>query len=188
MDWQSLVKTVAPWIGTALGGPLGGMAVEAIAGALGLSDKTQDAVKQALSGATPEQMLALKTADQAFSVAMQKLGFEHLQALELAAAGDRASAREREIKTGDSTTPKVLAILITLGFFGVLLCLVFSWVPTDGKPVVMMMLGALATGFGTVMNYYFGSSAGSAAKNDILAMQASQATYVAHAAQNRGAA
>jgi len=54
---------VAPWIGTALGGPLGGMAVEAATNALGLGEKTVDAVKQAIAGVTPEQMLALKTAD-----------------------------------------------------------------------------------------------------------------------------
>lgn len=29
MDWKTVVKTVSPWIGTALGGPLGGIAVEA---------------------------------------------------------------------------------------------------------------------------------------------------------------
>jgi hypothetical protein len=40
MDWKSIVSTVAPWIGTALGGPLGGMAVEAAAKALGISEKT----------------------------------------------------------------------------------------------------------------------------------------------------
>ena len=66
MDWTTIFKTVAPWIGTALAGPLGGMAVTAAADALGLSEKTTDAIKQAVSGATPEQMLALKQADQAF--------------------------------------------------------------------------------------------------------------------------
>ena len=50
MDWKSIIGAVAPWIGTALAGPLGGMAVEAAANALGISEKTTDAVKQALSG------------------------------------------------------------------------------------------------------------------------------------------
>ena len=53
MDWKSIVSTVAPWIGTARGGPLGGMAVSAIADALGLSDKAEETIKQALSGASP---------------------------------------------------------------------------------------------------------------------------------------
>ena len=68
MDFTTIIKTVAPWIGTALGGPLGGMAVTAAANALGLSDKTTEGLKTALSGATPEQLLALKEADQAFQL------------------------------------------------------------------------------------------------------------------------
>ncbi|MCZ2965452.1 hypothetical protein NYY77_18915, partial [Acinetobacter baumannii] len=65
MDWKSLIATVAPWIGTALGGPLGGMAVTAAADALGLSEKTETALKTALSGASPADLLAIKQADQA---------------------------------------------------------------------------------------------------------------------------
>ena len=87
MDWKSIIGAVAPWIGTALGGPLGGMAVEAAANALGISEKTTDAVKQALSGATPEQMLALKNADQTFALQMQALGFKQITDLETIAAG-----------------------------------------------------------------------------------------------------
>ena len=76
MDWQALLKTVAPWIGTAIGGPLGGMALSAAASALGVSDKTAEGLKAALAGTTPEQMLALKKADQDFALQMQALGFK----------------------------------------------------------------------------------------------------------------
>jgi hypothetical protein len=69
------------------------MVVEAAANALGLSDKTVDAVKTAISGATPEQMLALKKADQKFSIQMQALGFKQVTDLESIAAGDRKDAR-----------------------------------------------------------------------------------------------
>ena len=58
MDWKSVISTVAPWIGTTLGGPLGGLAITAVAEALGLSDKTEDAIKAAITGATPEHLLA----------------------------------------------------------------------------------------------------------------------------------
>ena len=95
MDLAKRVSTVAPWIGTALGGPLGGMAVEAAANALGLSDKTVDSVKQALAGVTPEQMLALKKADQDFALQMQALGFKNVADMEAIAAGDRDSGHHR---------------------------------------------------------------------------------------------
>lgn len=91
MDWKALVSTVAPWIGTALGGPLGGMAVEAAANALGLNNKTVESVKAALSGVTPEQMLALKRADQAFALQMQTLGFKNVADMEAIAAGQGVS-------------------------------------------------------------------------------------------------
>lgn len=80
MEWKQVVGAVAPWIGTALGGPLGGMAVAAVADALGLSEKTEAAIQQAISGATPEQMLAIKQADQQFAARMQELGFANQQA------------------------------------------------------------------------------------------------------------
>jgi hypothetical protein len=38
-----------------------------IANALGLDEKTEDAIKNALSGTTPDQLLALKKADQDFA-------------------------------------------------------------------------------------------------------------------------
>ena len=90
MDWKTVVATISPWIGTALGGPLGGMAVTAAANALGLSDKTIDAVKQAVMGMTPDQALAMKTADQAFALHMQELGFK--QVFVQPAAGDSGAA------------------------------------------------------------------------------------------------
>ena len=91
MSAFDVLKTVAPWIGTALGGPLGGMAVTAAANALGLDEKTVDSVKTAIIGATPEQMLELKNADQSFALRMQELGFKNiadLNALAVQNAGD----------------------------------------------------------------------------------------------------
>jgi len=173
MDWKQIVGTVAPWIGTALGGPLGGMAVGAIADALGLSDKTEDALKQAISGATPEQMLALKKADQDFAVRMQELGFQNTQALEKIAADDRDSARKREMTVMD-WTPRILACAITLGFFSVLATMMRNELPKEGRDALLIMLGALGTSWTSVIAYYFGSTAGSRAKTDLIAKASSK--------------
>lgn len=163
MNWKQIVGAVAPWIGTALGGPLGGMAVSAVADAIGLPEKTEEAVAQALSGATPEQMLAIKQADQQFSGKMQELGFQNQQALEAIAAGDRASAREREIKTGD-ITPRLLAGVVVAGFFGIMALMIFQELPPTGRDSLLVLVGALGAAFGSIIQYYFGSSAGSAEK------------------------
>lgn len=169
MDYTAIIKTVAPWIGTALGGPLGGMAVEAIGSAFGLSTKTTDAVKQAISGATPEQMLALKQADQAFQVQMQKLGFDNLEKLAALDVENTKDARAMQVAVR-SPVPAILSILITIGFFGILIGMMTKQLTTEDNQALLIMLGALGAAWGAVVNYFFGSSAGSARKDELAAI------------------
>jgi len=168
MDWMALVRTVAPWIGTALGGPLGGMAVEAAANALGVSDKTAEAVKQALGGATPEQMLALKEADQTFQRDMQALGFKQITDLEALAAGDRKDARDM-LKTTRSWVPAALSFIVTVGYFGVLIGLLTQSLEVKDSQALLLMLGSLGTAWGMVMAFWFGTTADSGRKTEMLA-------------------
>jgi hypothetical protein len=60
-----------------------------------------------------------------------------------------------------------LAAIITVGFFGILGMMLFGKV--DGSnPTILMMLGSLSTAWTGIIAYYFGSSAGSQAKTDLL--------------------
>ncbi len=170
-DWKALVKSIAPTIGTALGGPLGGIAGVALSKALGISEDTakdDTAMAAAIQGANPDQLLALKKADQDFAVQMQKLGFENTEALEAIAAGDRANARDREVKTRD-WTPRILGLTITLGFFGLLSYLLRHEPPTGSRDILNIMLGSLGSAWIGVVTYYFGSSAGSDRKTELMA-------------------
>lgn len=166
--FKSIISTVAPWIGTAIGGPLGGMAVTAAANALGLSDKTVDAVKQAISGATPEQMLALKKADQDFSLQMQTLGFKQITDLEEIAAGDRKDARAMQIAK-PSPVPAALSIGVTVGYFAILAWMMSGKPDATESPPLMLMLGSLSTAWGTVMAFWFGTTRDSSRKTELLA-------------------
>jgi hypothetical protein len=168
MDFTTILKTVAPWIGTALGGPLGGMAVTAAANALGLTDKTTDSLKQALSGVTPEQMLALKEADQAFSLQMQTLGFKQISDLETIAAGDRKSARDMQTVTR-SMAPALLSFVVTVGFLGLLTGMMTGYLKADDNQAMLLMLGALGVAFAQVINFWLGSTAESSRKTEIIA-------------------
>lgn len=168
MDWKGVIGTVAPWLSGALGSPLAGFAVSAVCDALGLSEKSETAIKQALAGATPEQMLALKNADYEFQLKMQELGFNSVKELEALAVQDRDSARKREIEVKDNT-PKILAYAVTLGFFGVLTFMMMSTVPEQSKDILNIMLGSLGASWTGVISYYFGSTAGSKAKSELLA-------------------
>lgn len=163
----NLVRTVAPGLATAIGGPLAGMATRAISEALlGKPDGTEAELTEAAAKATPEQLLALKQAENEFVVKMRELDID----LERIANADRDSARKREVETKD-WTPRVLAALVTGGYFGVLFYMLTQGLPTTGgSEAMLVMLGTLGTAWGGIMAYYFGSSAGSKAKDEALKM------------------
>jgi hypothetical protein len=173
MDWKGLVGTVAPMLGTALGGPLGGLAVHAIGDALGLSQKTEDTVSAAIAGATPEQMIAIKNADADFRLKMQQLGFEHeekLAALNASAAEldvkDRQGARDLQSATKSLTVP-VLAYTIVGSFIAMVAGSLLGYSHVDSA-LAGTLVGYLSAKCEQVIAYYFGSSHGSQAKDAML--------------------
>jgi hypothetical protein len=160
----NLVRTVAPTIATALGGPLAGVATRALSDALlGKPDGTEEELAHAAATATPEQLLALKQAEYQFAVEMRKLDID----LERISSADRDSARQREVKLRD-WTPRLLAASVTIGFFSVLGYMISYGLPQHGGEAMLVMLGTLGTAWGAIISYYFGSSAGSREKNDTL--------------------
>jgi len=82
-------------------------------------------------------------------------------------ASDRASARARH-QAMDDWTPAVLGSLIVIGFFTVLGVMVARKLPVGAETEFSIMLGALATMTAAVVNYFFGSSAGSKEKTRAL--------------------
>jgi hypothetical protein len=173
-DWRALVKSVAPSIGTALGGPLGGVAGLALAKVLGVPDASagdDTALAAAVQGATPEQLLALKKADQDFQIQMTELGFKDQEAIAAINAEDRASARDREVKTQDKT-PRILAGVVVFGFLWSVWYVLSGRVQGLKDPATIGMVGTLigyiSAKADTVVGYYFGSSAGSDRKTEIL--------------------
>lgn len=75
------VKTALPWIGTALGGPLGGVAAGLVGKALGLSDSSVETVKAVLGGMPPEKLGELRLAELQTSMEMRKRGIESIEKL-----------------------------------------------------------------------------------------------------------
>lgn len=168
LNWQSIVRTVAPWIGTALGGPLGGMAVEAAANAMGIGEKTTDAIKAAICGATPEQMLALKKADQDFAAQMKALGFKQITDLEAIAAGDRKSARDMQVSLR-SAVPAVLTWFLIGSFVGTLVALFLVDVPATNRDVMVYMVGQLSGFTAAAVAFWLGTTRQSENKTGMLA-------------------
>lgn len=82
MNPMDMIKAALPWIGTALGGPLGGIAASFVGDKLGLSGATVDSVKAVLGGMPPEKLAELRIADNEFQVKMATLGYEHIEKIE----------------------------------------------------------------------------------------------------------
>lgn len=167
---NDFIKNLVPMLGTALStvNPLAGMAVSMVSKALGLETNDKKDIEKALQTASPEQFVALKKAEQEFAIKMEELGINSVKDLEAIAAGDRDSARKREIAVHD-LTPSILAYAVTVGFFGVLAYLMTYGSSEKGGDALLVMLGSLGTAWAGVISYYFGSSAGSAKKDSTIA-------------------
>ena len=159
------IAHAAPGLARALGGPLAGAAVEQLSRAIfGGAVIDEEALADAVLTATPEQLLAIKQAEQDFHIALRQAGLEELRI----DAADRANARERQVKMND-WTPSVLGAFVILGFFAVLAFMVAKKLPQGAETEFSIMLGALATMSAAVVSYFFGSSAGSREKTRLIA-------------------
>ena len=170
--WDNIkpfVSKFAPIVGAALGGPLGGAAGAILASALGVKDADPKSIEQAIKNGTltGEQIVALKQAEDQFALQMKQLDINSVEEMEKLAIQDRSSAREREMAVKD-WTPRILAYGVTLGFFGLLSFLLRHDLPAGSKDVLNIMLGSLGTAWISIVTYYFGSSAGSDKKTDLM--------------------
>ena len=157
MDW---LAQIAPGIATALGGPLAGLAVTAISKALGVDEK--DVQSTIDSGKlTADQLASLKQAEIQLQAQSQELGLN----FEKLAVDDRKSARDMQ-STTKSIVPPLLALLVTAGFFGILTALMLGYAQKSDE--LMIMLGSLSTAWVGIISFYFGSSASSQKKDELL--------------------
>lgn len=157
MDW---LKMIAPTLATAIGGPFGTMAYGVVAKVMGIS--ADDAQKTIETGKlTAEQIVSVQLAEVEIKARAQELGLDFAKV----EANDRKSARDMQIGT-KSLIPAVLATVVTVGFFGILVGMMTkTFVPSDA---LYLMLGSLGTAWTGIISFYFGSSAGSQAKDNML--------------------
>jgi len=158
MEW---LKQIAPTVASALMTPLAGMAVSVVSKAIGVEpEKVQDIISS--GKLTPEQIAQIKIAEIDLQKQANDLGLN----FEKLAVDDRKSARDMQMATR-SWVPPLLAAAVTVGFFGILVMMLLGKVDSN-NPAILMMLGSLGTAWTGIIAYYFGSSAGSQAKTDLL--------------------
>lgn len=62
----------------------------------------------------------------------------------------------------------ILGAIIVLGFFGLLGMLIIKGIPQTNEQLLNIAIGSLLAAFGTVVGYFYGSSAGSKEKTEII--------------------
>jgi len=62
----------------------------------------------------------------------------------------------------------ILAVIIIAGIFILLGVLLMHEIPTENKDLLNIVIGAFIASFSAVISYFFGSSKGSAEKNEML--------------------
>jgi hypothetical protein len=165
MDWKALINGIAPTVATALGGPLAGLAVEAIGKAIGMDDPTIDKVQDAFASGklTGDQIVQLKLAEQNLIVRMEELSISREQ-LEY---GDRDSARKRESAVKDNVN-RNLAYLVIGSFMALVGATLLGYARVESA-LAGTLVGYLSAKAEQVLAYYFGSTRGSAEKTALLA-------------------
>jgi hypothetical protein len=162
-DWGSvaaqLAKVGAPVLGSIIGGPLGGAAGNLVGGLIG------DALGVP---ATPDAISNVLATDPNAAAKIQALEANHAVTIK-AAADDVANARAQTLeltKAGSKIAwgAPIVSTIVSIGFLVVAFYCVIHGVVDN--PVTSMLLGALATKFGTTVDYWLGSSftSGQAAK------------------------
>jgi len=163
---KGVIAKIAPAVGAAIGGPLGGVAGKFIQDALGLDN--EEAVITALQ-TDPNALLSLKVAELKMQEFMRDADLREMDLERQDTADARAMARATGVR------PQVVFTVIVLcGVLATLYGLATGVVnETQGasKEIVYMIVGAMTTTLATQMQFWFGTSLGSSRKTDILAQR-----------------
>lgn len=168
---RNALQAVAPTLATALFGPLGGVAAT-IAGRylLGRGEtqpSTVEEIVEAVKTATPETLNNLRAVEAELRRYEQEMNFKFAELEQK----DRADAREMAIKS-DNSTPRYLAIGVSLVWCAVMMSLYHFEVPTGNRDLASRAMGTLDALLAMAWTFYFGSSTSSRMKDSIIAANA----------------
>jgi len=134
--------------------------VEAVSKAIGVDPSAvQDTINS--GKLTADQIASIQAAEIQLKAKAQEMNLD----FEQLAVQDRKSARDMQTTT-KSFIPPLLALIITLGFFGILVGMMTGKVTSSDA--LMLLLGSLGTAWTGVISFYFGSSASSQNKDTLL--------------------
>tara|TARA_R100001440_G_scaffold57939_2_gene77793 strand:+ start:253 stop:729 length:477 start_codon:yes stop_codon:yes gene_type:complete len=149
---KGLVGAVAPSLATAMGSPLAGAAMSAIADKLGVKNEPKE-IERAIQNATPEQLVAIKEAELDFEAKMAQMEVD-IFALETADVQDARKAHK-----GD-WTPRVFGLVSLFGFIGYIFLVTVQPPDANSDTIVSLVLGYLGGLVSGISSFYFGASHG----------------------------
>lgn len=167
MDWKSVLSKLAPTAAYMLGGPLAQAGVEAIGEIFGISEPTQDKIKDFIERGqlTGQQIADLKSLELRLKAEEQERGFRYEELV----YKDRADARRANVEGG--TMGKLFWFSIWLISTVLISELIVLWygIP-HGVPEIIVgrILGLLDSIALQILNFWFGTSSGSVRKTDLL--------------------
>ena len=147
---KNIIGAVAPTIGTALGGPMGNMAANMVADALGC-EPTPKKLEKAIQAATPEQLAEIKKLDTDFEIKMKELDVD-LYALE---TQDIQDARGRFSK---DWTSRIIGVTVVGGFMGYIFLVTLQPPEQNSEALINLVLGYLGGLASAIISFYFGAS------------------------------
>lgn len=174
MNWKhigaELISKGLPLLGTVLGGPAGGAAGALIGSIIGKDGENLSPEDVAGMISNPEMVVRLREIESNHALELERIVLQQ----ERQRLGDVADARSRDVENTKATGSRdmnlyLLAWTVVAGFFGLIALLVFQPLPDKSPEAIFMLFGALSSGFGAVMQFFFGSSKSSQEKTRLLA-------------------
>ena len=165
MDWLKTIKTVAPTVAAALGGPLAGEAVAALIGIVGGAG--QEDVRKAIESGrlTAEQISQLRQLELQFQENERERGFKYAEL----AFKDRDSARQANVAGGTQKALFGLSVVLLVLCLGTEVTVLVKGLPQGTSELVVgRVLGLLDAIAMTVLAYWYGTSSSSAVKTEIM--------------------
>lgn len=147
---KSLVGAVAPTLGAALGGPVGGAAVQVLTSVLGCKPD-EKSIEQAMSQASAEDLAKIREAELEFDAKMKQMDVD-VFALETA---DKQDARAKFSK---DWTARAIAIGSLLAFIGYIFLVTIQPPDQSSDAITNLVLGYLGGTVSAIISYYFGAS------------------------------
>jgi hypothetical protein len=171
LGFKAVFQTVAPFLAQtaqlAVPGPLGNIAAGILTKVAGKDVKPEELQEHLAELAqTPDGLLKLKQAEEAYQIQASQLGFNHEDKIAELDAGDRDSARKMQV-ANKSWVPPTIAVLFVAGFFVTMGLKMAKMIPAD--QTISDLLTTLRDGLMLILAYYFGSSHGSDRKTELLA-------------------